>query len=385
VAAAAGARFDAETWGPLFLRVPPGTSFTPVLARAALLLLAVGVTAAVLALLAVLRARGRLRGGALALALLATAQLAWAHRRLNPTAPKDLFLYRPPVLASLPQDDARRAFIYDYAMTPDRSRRYLKRDQPYVVPWTSRASPVMWAGALGMRRYLVPPIGAAWSLFDSFGRDALNIQPTAVAEMNALLVYAEGTPLFTRLLRLGAVSRVVALHEEGLGELTAEAALPGPFYEPLRVFRVPRPLPRAYVVQGVRISARGFDVLDDPSFDPEREVILPEGPPRFAAADFRGAARIIDLRPDRVRLETTASSDAHVVLVDAWDPGWRATVDGHPSPLLRANAAFRGVAIPAGTHVVDFVHRPRSVVVGLMVSAAAALAGLAFAFVPRRP
>ena len=69
-----------------------------------------------------------------------------------------------------------------------------------------------------------------------------------------------------------------------------------------------------------------------------------------------------------------------VVLVDTWDPGWQATVDGEPATVLRANLALRAVAVPAGEHLVEMRYRPRSVLVGAGFSgvATALLLGLAW-------
>jgi uncharacterized membrane protein YfhO len=61
----------------------------------------------------------------------------------------------------------------------------------------------------------------------------------------------------------------------------------------------------------------------------------------------------------------------YLVLADTWYPGWRATVDGAPTEVLRANHAFRAVRLEAGEHVVDMVYRPTSVLVGGAVSLAA--------------
>jgi hypothetical protein len=36
------------------------------------------------------------------------------------------------------------------------------------------------------------------------------------------------------------------------------------------------------------------------------------------------------------------------VIADAWFPGWSATIDGKPAPILRANVAFKAVRVPAG-------------------------------------
>jgi uncharacterized membrane protein YfhO len=79
-------------------------------------------------------------------------------------------------------------------------------------------------------------------------------------------------------------------------------------------------------------------------------------------------SRVREEAADRVRIEVELSTDGHVVFVDSYDPGWRATVDGRPVPVLRANVAFRAVSVPAGSHVVDMVYRPPLTMVGLVLS-----------------
>jgi len=46
----------------------------------------------------------------------------------------------------------------------------------------------------------------------------------------------------------------------------------------------------------------------------------------------------------------------------------KATVDGIPTPILRANYAFRAVRVPAGISVVEFRYRPRSVWLGAAIT-----------------
>jgi len=64
-------------------------------------------------------------------------------------------------------------------------------------------------------------------------------------------------------------------------------------------------------------------------------------------------------------------------VTDSYYPGWRASVDGRPAPLLRTNLLFRGVPVPAGSHRVRLWFDPLSVKLGFAVSAVALAANLA--------
>ena len=146
---------------------------------------------------------------------------------------------------------------------------------------------------------------------------------------------------------------------------------------------MPDTLPRAYAVGRARIAdgPAAFEQLVDATFDPAREVILPApagGAPE-GSSPFSGTARLVELRPDRVRIEADLDQPGYVVLVDAYDPNWTATIDGRPGEVRRANLAFRAVEVPAGRHRIDYRYRPRSVVIGLGITLAAALAGAGLA------
>jgi len=75
--------------------------------------------------------------------------------------------------------------------------------------------------------------------------------------------------------------------------------------------------------------------------------------------------------PESVEVETTVDRPALVVLTDTFYPGWEATVDGQPVPILRADYLFRAVPITAGSHTVRFTYRPASVRIGAACTAAA--------------
>ena len=152
---------------------------------------------------------------------------------------------------------------------------------------------------------------------------------------------------------------------------------PGLLREPIRVLRVPDPLPRAYAVTGIRVADGwgAYQALLDPSFDPRHEVVLANGPAR-AAAPLSARVRILERRPDRLRIQARVDAPATIVVTEAFDPGWRAWVDGRSTPVWRANVAFRAIPVPAGDSTIVLAYRPRSVRLGSAVGAGALLGTL---------
>ncbi|HYN04853.1 MAG TPA: hypothetical protein VE359_20550, partial [Vicinamibacteria bacterium] len=305
--------------------------------------------------------RGRKGGSAPTLAALAAvaavADLALAHPRPNPVAPVALYLHRPEVLAALGDPLSARVYSYDYSET-GRAERWLGRSAPHElerIPTEWRPDP---ANALGLQMSLAPQTPGRWGVRQGFDIDFRGLQAEPLAGLTRLVRLVEDRPEdVRRVLQVGAVTHVIALHRVAGGLLRPVAEVPSLFGDPVRVEAVPEPLPRAYAVGGVRVAngIPGLMVLIDPAFDPRREIVLPEGPELAAPEGFRGQARVVRETAAGVQLEAELSADGYVVLVDGHDPGWRVRVDGRPAPLLRANVAFRAVAVPAGRHLVDMV------------------------------
>lgn len=153
------------------------------------------------------------------------------------------------------------------------------------------------------------------------------------------------------------------------------------------VLRSSAPARRALFVPAAR-SGSPEEVLAAvraPGFDPAKLVWLDDGDaPSFPAA--RGSARITADGANTVVVEAEADGPGWLVLLDGWFPGWEATVDGAPSPVRRADYAFRAVQLPAGRSVVRFDYRPASVGAGLLLALlSAGLLSLAWFATVRRP
>jgi hypothetical protein len=191
--------------------------------------------------------------------------------------------------------------------------------------------------------------------------------------MSYFLARTEGTVVHTRLLQMGAVAKLIAFHDRDLGDLRLERTLPSLTGDPIRVFSVPDPQPRAWLVGRARLAdgAAAIGTLMDPGFDMREEAVVASAVALDPASPARGSVRWIARLADRQRLETESSGKALLVFADAYDPGWRASVDGVEAGVLRANLTFRAVLVPAGRHTVELVYRPRPVVGGLAVTGAA--------------
>jgi membrane protein YfhO len=312
-------------------------------------------------------------------ALAVAADLVIAHSTLNRTCAPELMAWRPPAVEAVRLPDHLRVYSYDYF--PSTRGRASLAHPPYALA-AEPSDPVV--GAVALRGALFPLVLSQWGVESSYDLDQQGLFPKEMAMLARLLRQVEGEPAHLKLLQIGAVARVAAMHTAGFEDLTPVATMPTLFREPLRIYSVPGAVPRAYVVGGIVVADgdEAFATVQSAAFDPLREVVLPAGTATAPPAVSPGACRIVNWAADRIRVEASMDHPGILILVDTYDPGWRTRVDGQPATLLRANVAFRAVALPAGRHVVESVYRPPAVGVGLAVSALAAIA-LAGAWVRR--
>jgi hypothetical protein len=143
----------------------------------------------------------------------------------------------------------------------------------------------------------------------------------------------------------------------------------------VRLYENPQALPRARYIPRIEV------VKDSPSLlqrlaagaDDPREVALVEAPPPsgfLGESGSPGPGRVEFLRnePEHLVLRVRAPARGFVVLADQYFPGWEATVNDAPTPIVRANYVFRVVEVPAGESRVEFRYAPGSVRLGAWVS-----------------
>jgi hypothetical protein len=160
-----------------------------------------------------------------------------------------------------------------------------------------------------------------------------------------------------------------------------------PLMDGLLLYENPHTVPRAFVTYRASpapATEELLPILSRASFDPLLESWV-EGDPGLGAegAPRGSAATIVRDDPQAVEIDATLAAPGLVVLADTFYPGWTATVDGAPAPILATNHLFRGVPAPAGTHRIRFAYRPRSLAIGATLSVMTLLALVAATCWPR--
>jgi len=124
------------------------------------------------------------------------------------------------------------------------------------------------------------------------------------------------------------------------------------------------------------------------NFDPRKTVYLPpEAGVRLKnITAAHGAIHEVHVSAQRVEADVQADAPSVLVLSQTFYHPWRATVDGQPVPILRANYAFQALPVPAGTHHVKFVYQDTRFYIGLTISLTALAGCLILCFIrnPRK-
>jgi hypothetical protein len=153
----------------------------------------------------------------------------------------------------------------------------------------------------------------------------------------------------------------------------------------LNVYSVPDPAPRASFYSPQSIKFLPEDTIPGAlrSHVFETDLILLPSESRHAIvpqANSAGGGTVDYKRPssDEILLDVSAGGSGFVNVVESYDPGWSAEVDGQAAPIFAANGFTLAAPVSAGRHSVRFWYETpgRSTGVLLSLFAAALLAGL---------
>jgi hypothetical protein len=124
------------------------------------------------------------------------------------------------------------------------------------------------------------------------------------------------------------------------------------------VFQVPNALPRWSLLSDYRViedpEMQKSEVLGA-AFDPQRSVILEKAPdlPMTSEA-VSGMINLIGETANEIAFEVETRNNAIFLLTNSFYPGWSVTINDQPAEIIKANAAFQSVAVPAGRSTVRF-------------------------------
>jgi len=134
------------------------------------------------------------------------------------------------------------------------------------------------------------------------------------------------------------------------------------------VYENPRALPRAMFVPDFKLAdfSELIDKGDWPAFNPRQTLLLEQEPPRVTSppanssmdGQMAASASIVSFKNTIIEVDVSAPRPGFLLFNSAWHPWWRATVDGVPTEVLKANVMFRAVQTPAGKHRVRFEFDP---------------------------
>lgn len=102
----------------------------------------------------------------------------------------------------------------------------------------------------------------------------------------------------------------------------------------------------------------------------------PEPPDLGSGPENSGTIKITSYDLNRVELHTSNDAAGFLLLADTYYPGWRARLDGEPTPVYQADYLFRAIYLPPGDHLVEFSFLPPDFVAGAVISGATLIACL---------
>ncbi len=231
---------------------------------------------------------------------------------------------------------------------------------------------------------IAPNVSLLWGIPAAGGYVSLLLTSPGIF----LQLFVEGTMsdalLFDgadRSLDLAAIKYVVIAPERAAALLAARpgwrlrersgigAVLENPHAEP-RVRIVHRVIPMSPDAALAAIRSGAIDT---------RTTVLEQGPDALdTRPDPADAADITALDDDDMHVNVVCRTACFLETSDTYSGMWHATIDGAAVPLRLTDYTLRGVAVPAGRHVVVLTYRPWIVALGGAIS----LAALAIVVVP---
>ncbi|MFQ5855520.1 MAG: YfhO family protein [Anaerolineae bacterium] len=136
------------------------------------------------------------------------------------------------------------------------------------------------------------------------------------------------------------------------------------------LYRLPGELHWAWVARDLRYAPddkKLYDELNASDFDPWFRAVLRE-PIRVPKVHAEDRIRVVTRQPNHLVLDVELGAPGLLLISEVFYPGWRATLDGQPTPIYEADAVLRSVLVPAGAHRIEMRYDPWSFKLGAAIS-----------------
>lgn len=164
-------------------------------------------------------------------------------------------------------------------------------------------------------------------------------------------------------------------------EFSAEDQLPAPRLlskeSGVWIYERPGALPQTWVVPQVEVldDADTLIRIHESDFDPRTTALLNSpldcdgvaASPVLPAHGDGSDVKIVRYEGNRIEAQVQGAGGL-LVFSELDYPGWRATLDGEPVPILRADYVLRALCVPAGEHRVVMVYDPPLLKIGLAIT-----------------
>lgn len=206
--------------------------------------------------------------------------------------------------------------------------------------------------------------------------------PTTIPRIDARITPAkEGEDLGKntdrlRLLALAGVRYITDWVPGGETDAQAQSKFPPRLFtlvwkdDDWKIYEYTNVLPRVFLTDHFTVIGdpqRQFDAIFE-NVNPYNIVLDRKPPLRVTPSDQSGKVTITSYEPNRIHFAVNTTVPTLLYISDTYFPGWRAYVDSRETPILKANHAFRAVAVPSGANVVEMRYEPKSFLWGAMAS-----------------
>ena len=109
-------------------------------------------------------------------------------------------------------------------------------------------------------------------------------------------------------------------------------------------------------------SSANQSIQNQPTLDQPTLLHSEIGQPSLNQPARQSTIKLVDYDSDYLIYEVDAIKDELAIFSDVYYPkGWQVSIDGEPAVMIRANYILRALAIPTGTHNVEFRFEPQSI------------------------